>query len=103
MRNVTLLHAARDGTLWGATASGEIFKVDRAAADHGGTATIETWSIDGGAVLGIAPRFANAVFAFGNSHFGMSAGPVMGKVACELVTGAKPHIDISAFSPARFG
>ena len=53
-------------------------------------------------MLGHAPKFANAAFAFGNSHFGMSAGPVMGKVACELVSGVQPHIDISAFAPGRF-
>lgn len=58
---------------------------------------------DGLPVLGVAPKFANAFFAFGNSHFGMSAGPVMGKVVSELVSGAKPHIDIGAFAPARFG
>lgn len=57
---------------------------------------------DGLPVLGVSPKFANAVFAFGNSHFGMSAGPVMGKVVCELVSGAKPHIDIGAFAPGRF-
>ena len=58
---------------------------------------------DGLPVLGIAPKFANAYFAFGNSHFGMSAGPVMGRTAAELVAGSKPQIDIAAFSPARFG
>jgi D-amino-acid dehydrogenase len=33
---------------------------------------------DGLPVLGVAPKYDNAYFAFGNSHFGMSAGPVMG-------------------------
>ena len=55
VRGVSLLHSARDGTLWGATSSGTIFKADRTAADHGGTAAFDTWQIDGGAVLGIAP------------------------------------------------
>ena len=58
---------------------------------------------DGLPVLGTAPKFANAYFAFGNSHFGMSAGPVMGKVIAELVAGAKPSIDVTPFDPARFG
>ena len=57
---------------------------------------------DGLPVLGAAPNFANAYFAFGNSHFGMSAGPVMGKVIAEIVAGRKPHIDITPFRPQRF-
>ena len=58
---------------------------------------------DGLPVLGMAPKFANAFFAFGNSHFGMSAGPVMGKVVAALVAGQKPHIDVAPFDPRRFG
>ena len=57
---------------------------------------------DGLPVLGAAPGFANAFFAFGNSHFGMSAGPVMGKVVAELVAGRTASIDIAPFSAKRF-
>jgi D-amino-acid dehydrogenase len=57
---------------------------------------------DGLPVLGAAPGFANAYFAFGNSHFGMTAGPVMGKLLAEIVAGRKPAIDIAPFSPWRF-
>ena len=57
---------------------------------------------DGLPALGVAPNYANAYFAFGNSHFGMSAGPVMGKVVAEIVAGRKPGIDITPFSPTRF-
>jgi D-amino-acid dehydrogenase len=57
---------------------------------------------DGLPVLGAAPNYENAYFAFGNSHFGMSAGPVMGKVVAELVAGRKPDIDLAPFSPTRF-
>ena len=57
---------------------------------------------DGLPVLGTSPKFANAVFAFGNSHFGMSAGPVMGKVIAEIIAGRKPEINIAPFNPARF-
>ena len=35
--------------------------------------------------------------------FGMSAGPVMGKIVAALVAGRKAGIDIAPFSPARFG
>ncbi len=58
---------------------------------------------DGLPVLGAAPKFDNAYFAFGNSHFGMSAGPVMGKVVAEIVAGEKPSIDVMSFSTTRFG
>jgi D-amino-acid dehydrogenase len=58
---------------------------------------------DGLPVLGTAPKFTNAYFAFGNSHFGMSAGPVMGKVVADIVAGAKPSVDVAPFDPDRFG
>ena len=57
---------------------------------------------DGLPVLGVSSKMENAWFAFGNSHFGMSAGPVMGKVVGELVSGRQPHIDITPFAPTRF-
>jgi D-amino-acid dehydrogenase len=57
---------------------------------------------DGLPVLGMAPKFANAFFAFGNSHFGITAGPVMGKVIAEIIAGRKPDIDLAPFSPTRF-
>ena len=57
---------------------------------------------DGLPALGQAPKFDNAYFAFGNSHFGMSAGSVMGKTIAEVVAGQKPGIDIAPFNPARF-
>jgi D-amino-acid dehydrogenase len=57
---------------------------------------------DGLPVLGAAPGYDNAYFAFGNSHFGMSAGPVMGRVLAEIVSGRKPSIDVTPFQPDRF-
>ena len=57
---------------------------------------------DGLPVLGPAPGFGNAWFAFGNSHFGMSAGPVMGKTVAELVAGRPTGFDITAFRAERF-
>ena len=58
---------------------------------------------DGLPVLGVAPKFDNAWFAFGNSHFGMSAGSVMGKLLAELVAGRPSSVDIAPFSTSRFG
>jgi D-amino-acid dehydrogenase len=57
---------------------------------------------DGLPALGAAPGYANAYFAFGNGHFGITAGSVMGKVIAEIVAGKTPDIDVRPFSPARF-
>jgi len=57
---------------------------------------------DGLPVLGRSPEFDNAWFAFGNSHFGMSAGPVMGKLLAEIVATGKTEVDITPFRPTRF-
>ncbi|HYI26293.1 MAG TPA: FAD-dependent oxidoreductase [Bradyrhizobium sp.] len=57
---------------------------------------------DGLPVLGRARGYENAYFAFGNSHFGMTAGPVMGRHLAEIVAGHTPGIDVTPFSPTRF-
>lgn len=57
---------------------------------------------DGLPVLGTAPRYGNVFFAFGNSHFGMTAGPVMGKIVAEVISGKNPDIDLAPFRPTRF-
>ena len=70
--------------------------------------SVSTWSgnrpslPDGLPVLGRSRLFDNAWFAFGNSHFGMSAGPVMGKLAAELVAGQPSSVDITPFRATRF-
>ena len=55
LRNVTKLFAARDGSLWGTSANGTLFAADRTTADQGGNSGLRTWSMAGGAILGIAP------------------------------------------------
>ena len=55
LRNVSKLFAARDGSLWGATASGTLFVADRVTADQGGNSGLRTWTTTGGAILGITP------------------------------------------------
>src|SRR6202008_42991 len=57
---------------------------------------------DGLPALGAAPGYANAFLAFGNGHFGITGGPVMGKHIAEIVAGVKPTIDVTAFRPERF-
>ena len=55
LRNVSQLFAASDGSLWGATANGTLFSVDRTTADYGGESGLRTWQVPGGAIVGIAP------------------------------------------------
>jgi D-amino-acid dehydrogenase len=57
---------------------------------------------DGLPALGPAPGYENAWFAFGNGHFGITGGPVMGKYAAQIVAGKRPDIDVAPFNPARF-
>jgi D-amino-acid dehydrogenase len=58
---------------------------------------------DGLPVLDRAPGHDNAWFAFGNSHFGLTAAPVMGRTIAELVAGRPPGIDVTPFRAGRFG
>ncbi|WP_160009886.1 FAD-binding oxidoreductase [Rhizobium sp. 18055] len=53
-------------------------------------------------VIGKAPRHEGLWFAFGHAHHGLTLGPVTGRLVAEQMTGEKPLIDISAYSPQRF-
>jgi D-amino-acid dehydrogenase len=53
-------------------------------------------------IIGKAPRHDGLWFAFGHAHHGLTLGAVTGRVLAELMTGEKPFIDISAYSPQRF-
>lgn len=55
VRGVSLIVAADDGALWGATSTGLIFTLDRATADQGGDTGLRTWSAPSGTTLGVAP------------------------------------------------
>ena len=57
---------------------------------------------DGLPALGPAPGMSNVYCAFGNGHFGITGGPVMGKVIAEVVAGRKPGIDLAPFRVDRF-
>jgi D-amino-acid dehydrogenase len=42
------------------------------------------------------------VYAFGHGHLGLTQSAATGKLVAELLTGAKPSIDLTPFSPQRF-
>ncbi|QDU95964.1 NAD(P)/FAD-dependent oxidoreductase [Lignipirellula cremea] len=59
-----------------------------------------TW--DSLPIIGAAPGLANTFLATGHNMLGLSMATATGKLIAELVRGEPAHIDISAFSPARF-
>ena len=54
-------------------------------------------------VLGRSPRFANAYFAFGHGHVGLTAAAPTGELIADLVTGTMPALDVRPYAAERFG
>jgi D-amino-acid dehydrogenase len=42
------------------------------------------------------------LYGFGHGHVGMTGAPMTARVLAEIVSGEKPTIDITPFSPLRF-
>lgn len=53
-------------------------------------------------VIGESPRHHGLWFAFGHGHYGLTHGPVTGRLIAELMTSQKPLVPVEPFSPARF-
>ena len=53
-------------------------------------------------VVGRAPRFPNAYFAFGHGHVGLTAAAPTGEIIADLVDGRPPYMDIAPFAADRF-
>ena len=54
-------------------------------------------------VIGRSPWAANALFAFGHGHVGLTAAAPTGDIIADLVDGKSPGIDIGPFAAERFG
>jgi D-amino-acid dehydrogenase len=54
-------------------------------------------------VIGKARGSANVFYAFGHGHLGLTQSAATGRLIRDLVLGQKPGIDLSPFSPQRFG
>ena len=54
-------------------------------------------------VIGRAPHAANAFFAFGHGHVGLTAAAPTGEIIADLVAGRPPFMDIAPFAAERFG
>ena len=59
-----------------------------------------TW--DSLPIIGPAPKLSNVHLATGHNMLGVSLATATGKLVAEMMTGRDPHLDVSAFSPARF-
>lgn len=53
-------------------------------------------------VIGRSPRHANAFFAFGHGHLGLTLAATTGRLVADLVTDATPPVDPRPFRPDRF-
>jgi len=53
-------------------------------------------------VLGRAPGQAGLWLAFGHGHWGLTLGPVTGRLVGEMMTGAVPFTDPAPFRAERF-
>jgi D-amino-acid dehydrogenase len=54
-------------------------------------------------VIGPAPGMAGLWLAYGHAHWGLTLGPVTGRLLAEMITGTAPFCDPAAFSAERFG
>ena len=52
-------------------------------------------------VIGASPMHPDVYFAFGHQHYGLSLGPVTGRLISDLVAGREPGIDLTPFRPHR--
>jgi D-lysine oxidase len=54
-------------------------------------------------VIGCAPRHHGLWLAFGHAHWGLTLGPVTGRLVAEMMTGAVPFVDPVPYAAERFG
>lgn len=52
-------------------------------------------------ILGTSPRCNNLLYATGHGMLGITLAPVTGLAISEMLTGARPSIDVAATSPSR--
>jgi D-amino-acid dehydrogenase len=53
-------------------------------------------------VIGPAPGHVGLSLAYGHAHWGLTLGPVTGRLVAEMITGATPFCDPAPYSPNRF-
>ena len=60
-------------------------------------------SVDDTPIIGRLPGHEHVVVATGHGANGLLLGPVTGALVADLLTGTDPALDLTPFSPARFG
>ncbi len=53
-------------------------------------------------VIGEVPDLKGMLTGFGHDHVGLTGGPKTGRLLSQLVSGRKPNIDLTPYSPARW-
>jgi D-amino-acid dehydrogenase len=53
-------------------------------------------------VIGRACRGGNAIYAFGHGHLGLTQAAATARLVRDMISGARPAIDLAPFSPQRF-
>ena len=53
-------------------------------------------------VIGLAPGESRVLYAFGHGHLGLTQSAATAELACELLSGAQPALDMKPFSAGRF-
>jgi D-amino-acid dehydrogenase len=53
-------------------------------------------------VIGRAPGHADLWLAFGHAHWGLTLGPVTGRLIAEMITDATPFTDPAPYGAERF-
>lgn len=54
-------------------------------------------------IIDFSPTYANVLIATGHSMLGLSMAPATGKLAAQLLSGERPHLDIAPYRVQRFG
>jgi D-amino-acid dehydrogenase len=53
-------------------------------------------------VIGRAPGQPGLWLDYGHGHYGLTLGPITGRLLAEMITGATPFTDPAPFGPQRF-
>ncbi|MEP4197304.1 MAG: FAD-dependent oxidoreductase [Aliishimia sp.] len=53
-------------------------------------------------VIGAVPGWNGVYTGFGHHHIGLTSGPKTGRLLAQMITGKKPNLDLSPYSPARY-
>jgi len=58
---------------------------------------------DGLPCIGAGQTSSDVIHAYGHGHVGLVGSARTGRVVAQLLTGTAPEIDLTPFSPGRFG